>query len=166
MLDETYEHTLREIKTTNWEVAQWLFLYVTVASCPLCVKELADFLAFDFTTGPIPKFRGNRCQEDPIKEVLSTCSTLLSLVDVDGSPVIQLSHLSVKEFLTSSRFADNISPHYQISMAAAHALVAQACLGVLLHLGENVTRDNLESLPVAQYAAEHWLDHARFEGMS
>jgi hypothetical protein len=157
---------LREIKTTNWEVAQRLFLYVTVASRPLRVKELADFLAFDFTTGPIPKFRGNRCQEDPIKEVLSTCSTLLSLVDVDGSPVIQLSHLSVKEFLTSSRFADNISPHYQISMAAAHALVAQACLGVLLHLGENVTRDNLESLPVAQYAAEHWLDHARFEGMS
>ena len=42
----------------------------------------------------------------------------------------------------------------------AHACLAQACLGILLHLDEDVTSDSLEDFHLAQYAAEHWSDHA------
>jgi ankyrin repeat protein len=168
-LDETYERTLREINKADSELAHRLFQCVAVAYRPLRVEELAEFLAFDFSAGPIPKFREDWRLEDPVEAVLSTCSTLFSLVDVDGSQVIQFSHFSVKEFLTSSRFVekcDTISRCYHVCMTPAHTLVAQACLGILLHLDKNVTRDGLWKFPLSEYAAKHWVEHARFEGVS
>ena len=168
-LDGTYERTLREIKSTNWECARRLFLCVAAASRPLRVEELAEFLAFDFKAGPIPKFHEDWRLEDPWEAVLSTCSTLLAPVNVDDSSVIQFSHFSVKEFLTSTRFGekrDTISCRYHVSITPAHTLVAQVCLAMLLHLDENVTRSRLEQFPLAKYAAKHWVEHACFEGVS
>jgi hypothetical protein len=101
--------------------------------------------------------------------VLSTCSTLLTLVNLEDSQVIQFSHFSVKEFLTSSHFAekhDTLSQRYHISTTLAHTLVAQACLGILLHLDENITSDNLDNFPLSEYAAEHWFEHAHCAGVS
>jgi len=168
-LDETYERTLREINEADWELAHRLFQCVAVASRPFRVEELAEFLAFDFSAGPIPQFRDDWRLEDPVDAVLSTCSTLLSLVDHRDSTVIQFSHFSVKEFLISTRFAekhDTISLCYHISLTHAHTLVTQACLGILLHLDKNITRDSLTNFPLAAYAAEHWVYHARFDGVS
>jgi hypothetical protein len=168
-LDETYERTLREINKANWEFAHRMFQFVSVASRPLHVKELADLLAFDFEAGSIPKFYEDWRLEDPADAVLSTCSTLLAIVNDKGSPVIQFSHFSVKEFLTSTRLAeatDIIPRRYHVSMTPAHTLVAQACLGILLHLDKDVTSGSLEDFPLAEYAAEHWIDHARFEDVS
>ena len=168
-LDETYERTLQEINKADWELAHRLFQCVAVASRPFRVEELAEFLAFDFHAGQIPQFREDWRLEDPVEAVLSTCSTLLSVVPVEGSAVIQFSHFSVKEFLTSTRFAekrDAISQLYHVSMTAAHTLVTQACLGILLHLDKNITRDSLTHFPLAKYAALHWVRHARFEDVS
>jgi len=140
-----------------------------VASRPLRVEELAEFLAFDFDAGSTPKLREDWRVEDPLEAVLSTCSTLLALVNVEDSLVIQFSHFSVQEFLTSSRFiehCDTTSSRYHVSMTPAHTLVAQACLGVLLHLDKNITENILKKYPLAEYAAEHWFEHARFEGVS
>ena len=167
-LDATYERTLREIKVTNSEYARRLLLCVAVASRPLRVEELAEILAFDFE-GPIPAFREECRLKNPVEAVLSTCSTLLSVVKNRASTVVQFAHFSVKEFLTSTRFAekrDSISIRYHISMTSAHTMITQACLGMLLHLDQNVTRESLTRFPLAKYAAEHWFEHARFEGVS
>jgi hypothetical protein len=166
-LDETYERTLREINKADSELAHGLFQCVAVASRPLHTKELAEFLAFDFNAGRIPIFREGWRPEDPLEAVLSTCSTLLSLVKVNDSAVIQFSHFSVKEFLMSTRFAekcDAISCRYHVFMIPVHSIVAQACLGALLHLDENIT--SLDKFPLAGYAAKHWIEHAQFEGVS
>ena len=168
-LDETYERILQGINKANWEFAHRMFQFVSVASRPLHVEELADLLAFDFEAGSIPKFQEDWRLEDPVDAVLSTCSTLLSIAKDRGSRVIQFSHFSVKEFLTSARLAeatDIISRSYHVSMTPAHTLVAQACLGILLHLDKDVTRDSLRDFPLAEYAAEHWVDHSRFEDVS
>jgi len=180
-LDETYERTLREIDDANWEFAQRLFLCVAVTSRPLYVEELAEFLAFDFGAGPIPKYREDWRLEDPLEAVLSTCSTLLALVSIYDSdethlsnkpnnyPVVQFSHYFVKEFLTSTRFAeksDTISRRYHVSLTPAHTLVARTCLGILLHFDENITRDRLEAFPLATYAAGHWNDHVLLSDVS
>jgi ankyrin repeat protein len=179
-LDETYERTLREIKKVSWDFAHRLLQCVAVAIRPLLVEELADFLAFDFEARPIPRFHEDWRLEDPIEAVLSTCPSLLVVVDAtnedrwrhhwrQSSKVIQFSHYSVKEYLTSARLAeasDNISRRFHISMTSAHILAARACLGILLHLDQNVTNDSLKTLPLAQYGAEHWFDHARLEGVS
>ena len=174
-LDETYERTLNEIGDTNWEFARRLIQCVAVVSRPLKVEELAEFLAFDFSMGQIPTFREDWRLEDPAEAVLSTCSTLLSIVNIENpfnfenSQVIQFSHFSVKEFLTSVRFGDKcniISTRYHVSMTPAHILVAQTCLGILLHLDKNITKATLPNFPLAEYAAEHWFKHARFKAVS
>jgi len=177
-LDETYERTLREIEDTNSEYAPRLLLCVAVAYRPLKVEELAEILAFDFEAGPIPEFREECRLKNPVAAVLSMCSTLLALVNVqdyllfhdsDNRQVVQFAHFSVKEFLTSTRFAekrDSISSRYHISMTPAHTVITQACLGMLMHLDQNITRDSLTRFPLAKYAAEHWFKHARFEGVS
>ena len=101
--------------------------------------------------------------EDPVDAVLFTTSSLLAVVNYDGSPVIQFSHFSVKEFLTSSRLAeasDVVLRRHHIHMTHAHTLTAQACQGMLLYLDKSTTRTDLERFPLAEYAAEHWVDHA------
>ena len=168
-LDETYERALLDIDKANWEFASRIFQCVAVAFRPLRVTELAELLSFDFKAGPIPKFHEGWRLEDPFYAVQSTTSGLLTIVDVDDSQVVQFSHVSVKEYLTSDRFAetnDIISRRYHISMTPAHTLAAQACLGILLHLDKDVVRDSLYEYPLAEYAAEHWVNHARFEGVS
>jgi hypothetical protein len=167
-LDETYARVLREIQESHQEFAQRLFQCVAVASRPLRVKELAEVFAFDFEAGTIPEFREDWREDDPMDAVLSACSSLLAVVNVEDTQVIQFSHFSVKEFLTSDRFPqgnDTISD-YHISMTLAHTLVARVCLGTLLHLPEDVTNDSLRKFPLAEYAAEHWVGHALFEDVS
>ena len=168
-LDETYERTLGEIEDTNWGAAQRLLQCVAVASRPFRLEELADILAFNFNAGPIPTYRMDCRPEDPVGAVLPKCSILLSQVNAENSRVVQFEHSTWKEFLTSTRFSkkcDTISSRYHISMSPAHTVIAQACLGILLHLPENVTKDSLMQYPLAEYAAEHWFEHARFEGVS
>src|SRR5947208_5915104 len=97
-LDETYERALQDIDAQNWEYAHRLFQCVSAASRPLRVEELAEFLAFDFSTEPIPTFVADWRSEDPVHAVLSTCPSLLSVVDGTGSSVIQFTHFSVKEY--------------------------------------------------------------------
>jgi hypothetical protein len=157
-LDKTYERILGDIDDEKWQDAQRLLLCVAAASRPLLVEELADILAFDFTTGSIPRFHENRRPKNPSETVLSACSSLLVLVNVDGSQVIQFSHFSAKEFLMSPRFAekrDIISRRYHISMTYAHTFVARACIGIILHLDSSHTRGSLPCFPLAQYAGKH-----------
>jgi ankyrin repeat protein len=160
---------LEEIDEQNWDYAHRLFQCVAAASRPLRAEELAEFLAFDFEAGSIPTFLADWRSGEPVNEVLSICSTLLIVVKPSsGSPVIQFAHFSVKEYLTSARLAqekDTIS-RFHVSMTPAHTIIAQACLGVLLHLDENITEDSLKGFPLAEYAAEHWVDHARIENVS
>jgi len=154
------------MKKENWEFAHRLLQCVAVASRPLRVEELAEFLAFDFEAGFIPEFDEDLRLEDPVDAVLSTCSSLVAVVNVEDYKAIQFSHFSVKEYLTSSRLAessDNLSRQYHVSMPFAHTLVAQACLGILLHMDSGITRDSLQTFPLAEYAAEHWVGHGNVE---
>ena len=253
-LDETYARSLKEIDKPNWEYAHRLFQCVAAASRPFSVEELAEFLAFDFNAGQTPAYLADWRPEDPIHTLLSTCSSLLAVVDgepiqrspsvtpdyrsmptpiespvprsssADGvAPIIspdlapvqrgfeippqvyqppvpmddeiyippepsfspihytpriesprppllaaQFAHFSVKEYLTSARLAkekDAIS-RFHVSMTAAHTIIAQVCLAVLINLDENITRDSLKNFPLAEYAAEHWVGHAQYKNVA
>jgi ankyrin repeat protein len=171
-LDETYERILRDINKANWDHAHRLLQCLTVAVRPLHVAELAEILAINFGTASreeAPKLNTDWRWEDQQEAVLSTCSSLISVVDEKGSQIVQFSHFSVKEFLTSSRIAGSsadLSP-FHILLEPAHTILAKACLVVLLRLGELADEDNVEDkFPLARYAAEHWVDHAQFENVS
>jgi len=170
-LDETYERVLRSINKANRDHAFRLLQCVTVAVRPLRVEELAEVLAVDFDAarnGGIPTLKPDWRWSDQHQAVLSTCSSLIAIVDDGDSQVVQFSHFSVKEFLTSDRLAcssGDIS-RYHILLSPAHTILAQACLGVLLRLDEDITEDNPSGIPLAYYAARYWVDHAQFEDVS
>jgi ankyrin repeat protein len=164
-LDETYERVLREINKANREHASRLLQCLTVALRPLRVEELAEVLAIDFNApahGEIPQLNPDWRWADHHQAVLSTCSSLIAIVDDGNFKVVQFSHFSVKEYLTSDRLAlssGDVS-RYHIVLEPAHTILAQACLGVLLRLDDHV---NVGDIPLAKYAAQYWVDHARFE---
>ena len=138
---------------------------LVVALRPLRVEEVAELLAFEFKgQGAVPKYRTDWRPNDQVEAVLSTCSSLISIVDDNDFQVVQFSHFSVKEFLMSNRLGDY--SHYQILPRPAHTILAQACLGCLLLLDGRADKDIVKGLPLAEYAAKHWVTHAQFEDVA
>ncbi|KAH9039458.1 hypothetical protein EDB83DRAFT_2228431, partial [Lactarius deliciosus] len=179
-LDETYERMLKEIGKANPHQAYRLLQCLTVATRPLRVEELAEVLALDFdgAEDEIPALNRDWRWDDEQQGVLSTCSSLIVVVDsVDDEDrpsrsgarkyrVVQFAHFSVKEFLTSDRLANleaDIS-HFHIRLEPAHTVIAQACLAILLQSDYNDRAKS--SSPLGDYAGRHWVDHAQFENVS
>ena len=167
-LDETYERILKEIKKPNKRLAQRVLQCLVVAVRPLRVEELAEVLAVDFDDAEgIPRLKPDWRWEEQELALLSACSSLIAIVEIetdDGdSRVVQFSHFSVKEFLTSPRLATATGEvsNYYIDLEPAHTILAQAGLGVLLQIQDGVDRDTRKDHP-ALYAAEHWATHAQF----
>jgi len=126
-LDETYECILKEIKKPNRNLARRVLQCLVVATRPLRVAELAEVLAVDFDDAEgIPKVNSDWRWEDQEQALLVACSSLIAFVEAGGietghsdseaeaddcglrveagySRIVQFSHFSVKEFLTSSR---------------------------------------------------------------
>ena len=171
-LDETYDRILKGISKSQKDNAHRLLQCLTVAVRPLLVEELAELLAFDFhasNSGGIPTLKEDWRWDDEEEAVLSTCSSLITIIPRDYSRVVQFSHFSVKEYLTSSRLAR--SPHgevsrFRIDLEPAHTIMAQACLATLLRLDEHAGDIDAKISPLVKYAAEHWVDHAQFEKVS
>ena len=167
-LDETYERILREIRKPNQGHAHRLLQCLVVAVRPLRVDELGEVLAFDFSAEGMPKLNPGWRQDDQEEAVMFACSSLVTIVKDGDSRVVQFSHFSVKEFLTANRLGEPIRDvsRYHIRLEAAHTILAQACLGVLLRLDDRVDRDSIKSFPLALYAAQYWPTHARVENVS
>ena len=178
-LDETYERVLKEIKKPNREHARRVLQCLVAAIRPLRVEELAEVLAVNFDDEDgMPKLNPNWRWKDEEQALLSSCSSLIAIVEADVesdvesgiapnlSRIVQFSHFSVKEFLTSNRLASSggdIS-RYHIVLEPAHTILAQACMSVLLQLDDRVEEgDTRNSSPLARYAAEHWVAHAQDE---
>jgi len=163
-LDETYERVLREIKKPNRDHARRILQCLVAAIRPLGVEELAEVLAVDFEdVGGIPKLKPGWRWEDQEQALFASCSSLIAVVDTGDSRVVQFSHFSVKEYLTSARLATSSQDilGYHITLKPAHTILAQACVSVLLQLGDH---DDVEKNgPLARYAAQYWVRHAQFE---
>ena len=162
-LDETYSRVLEDIPKEKRRHAHRIFQCLIAAIRPLRVEELAEILAIEFDSREGPNFREGWLPE--IEEaVLSSCSSLIVIVNAEDSNIVHLSHSSVKEFLTSDRLAASIGniSQYHIPIESAHTILLQACLTVLLQLDDRTDKYRLATFPLAFYAAQHWVDHAKF----
>jgi ankyrin repeat protein len=168
-LDETYERALQGIPKEKRQHAHHLFQCLVVATRPLRVEELAELFAIEFDQDSGPSLNEGWRPENPENALLSACSTLIAVIEDDGSKIVQFSHFSVKEYLTSGRLRTseigNVR-HYHIPLDAAHTVLAQACITVLLQLDEKVDKECLETFPLAFYAAQHWVEHAKYEDVA
>jgi hypothetical protein len=168
-LYDTYERALEGIPKEKRQYAHRLFLCLIGALRPLRAEELAELFAIDFDQDSMSNFMEGWRPENPEEAVLSTCSTLISIIDDKGTKIVQFSHFSVKEFLISDRLRTSDIANirdYHIPLNAAHVTLARACLAVLLQLDENMDKKRLETFPLALYAAEHWVEHARYEDVA
>ena len=84
-LDETYRHALLSIDEENREYAQRLFQCLTISIRPLRVVELAEVLAIRFQAGGPPEYSADWRLGNVEEAVLSVGSSLISVVNVDGS---------------------------------------------------------------------------------
>jgi ankyrin repeat protein len=161
-LDDTYMRILKEINNANRVHAYRLLQCLAVASRPLQVEELAEVLAFDFTGG-IPVLITDWRWEDREDAVLSACSSLVSIVSDRGSWVVQFSHFSVKEFLTSDRLASCMEEvsRFHVPIEPSNVVLTKACLGVLHRLDEFTDGGSAKNIPLFQYASEYWYQHAQ-----
>ena len=180
-LDETYERILLGIDEEKWEYALRLFQCLTVSCRPLQVKELAEVLAVELDAGAVPKLNVDLRPKDADEAVLSACSTLITIIKPDldtvpdfphyrhdwALPIVQFSHYSVKEFLTSCRL-ESLRPtlsRFYISFQPAHLVLAQSCISTLLQPDPDVDVV-VNDFPLASYAAVNWVYHAQIYGVA
>ena len=147
-LDETFERILREIRRIFPYAAHLLLQCLCAAARPLLVEELAEVLVVDFdkADGATPKINERWRRDDPEKAVLISCSSLIMVVDKGNSRVVQFSHFSVRQFLTSDRLATSkrdIS-QFHIAPEPAHTTLTQACLATLLQVHDSSSNVQVE----------------------
>ena len=169
-LDDTYDRLLQGLPNEKCEHAGRLFQCMVAAFRPLRVEELAELFAIDFGPNDAPNLVAGWRPEFPEEAVFSTCSTFITIIDGDneGSKIVQFSHFSVKEFLTSDRLQmTNVGDirQYYIPMEPAHSILARACVTVLLQLDEE-DEQRFQALPLASYATESWIRHTQFEDVA
>jgi hypothetical protein len=167
-LDDTYERILQGIPKEKFQHARRLFQCIVAAIRPLRVEELAEIFAIEFGPNEVTNLVEGWRPENPEEAVHSACSSLIAIIDDQGSRIVQFSHFSVKEYLTSDRLQTSDIGHvcdYYVPLEPAHTLLALACVAVLLQLDEKVDRERVATFPLAEYASEHWLDHAKFENV-
>jgi ankyrin repeat protein len=165
-LEETYERIIQGIPKANRVHAHRLLQCLTVAARPLHVQELAEVLAVDLSAaGGIPKLNEDWRWDDQEQAVLTACSGLITVIDDQASRMVQFSHSSVRDFLTSDRLATaevDTLRYYHIRPEPAHTIISQACISVLLRLEYPVDSKCLKRFPLADYAAKHFAHHAEF----
>jgi ankyrin repeat protein len=161
---------LKDIKKQNRGHTHRLLQCLVVAIRPLRIEELAEVLAVDFDDAEgIPKLKPDWRWDDHEQALLSSCSSLITIVKTDDSQVVQFSHFSVKEFLTSARLATSSGDvsRYHIDLEPAHTILAQACLSILLQSVDRVEENDVRKRsPLAEYAAQYWVIHGQFKEVS
>ena len=135
-LDDTYERALRGIPKEKRQHAHRLFQCLVTAIRPLRAEELAEIFAIDFDKDATSNFMDDWRSENPEEAVLYTCSTLISIIEDNGSKFVQFSHFSVKEFLTSDRLRESEvgnARHYHVELTSptlySRELASQFCWG-------------------------------------
>jgi ankyrin repeat protein len=167
-LDETYERILREIQKANKGDAHRLLHCLVAAIRPLQVEELAEILAFDLEAEGIPKLNTDWQWEYQEEAIMSACSSLVAIVKDGNSRIVQFTHFSVKEFLMEKRLTTPVRDvsYYHVELEAAHTILAQACLGAVFRLDDDIDRDKIKNFPLALYAGRYWDTHAQFGTVS
>ncbi|KAF8854030.1 ankyrin [Acephala macrosclerotiorum] len=165
-LDETYARILvnidEEYSQDAFRILQWL----VYSARPLRIEEVAEVLAIDTSES---RFDPENRLPEP-RDLLTICSSLVTIVartpqDGIGPPYetteLRLAHFSVKEYLISDRIRNGMAFQYDIQ-SGAEEQIAQTCLSYLLHFQKGVlTSKNVNTFPLALYAAEHWCRHFR-----
>ncbi|KAL2361906.1 hypothetical protein RJZ56_005184 [Blastomyces dermatitidis] len=161
LLNAVYERILldtdRKWKNHAPELLRWL----AFSARPLTIAELAEMRVVD-----VDNYRQlitGRKLFDP-REISDICSPFVKIDAAEGTcEVLELAHLSVKEYMVSDSAASGPVSQYHASASSTHAEMAGICLAYLLHFGQRVIVDDnvVSKFPLARYASRYWIHHVR-----
>jgi len=162
-LDETYARILNAIPSEHEQKAIRILQFLVFSERPLRIEEAIDAIAVNSRSNP--RFDPKNRMPEP-KEILRYCSSLVTVERRSHSEnhrimmtELQLSHFSVKEYLTSNRLVQDFTPFFQ--EISARASIATVCLTYLLQLNEKLQMLKIrKNFPLAQYCARYWMSHA------
>ncbi|KAF8817315.1 ankyrin, partial [Phlegmacium glaucopus] len=157
-LDETYKRILKEIDRKYRADTRTFLQWLAFSNCSITIPEIAEAITVDFASEDGPVFNLAKRYINP-RDVLVRCS---SLVD-ESEGTIRLSHFSVKEYLLSTR----VEKDFSISEETSHSKITEISVAYLLQFDSflPLTKAMLVSSPLAQYAADYWINHAKSGGM-
>ncbi|KAG6358423.1 hypothetical protein INS49_014307 [Diaporthe citri] len=185
-LDDTYARILQNIPEDYREHTKRMLQFLTYSEHPMTFRELVDALAVEVE--PRRSFDPTDRMPDPA-EVTRYCSSLVMVISGDKLPFsirfpmssrlststytrsiewdtddfweneIQLSHFSVREYLTSERLPEYLAK--DLENIAARAAIVQVSLAYLLGIDHNRSRRKIaRKFPFADYAARYWASQA------
>ncbi|KAG6913684.1 hypothetical protein DXG01_005184, partial [Tephrocybe rancida] len=151
-LDDIYKQMLKAIDRKYCADTMIFLEWLSFSKEPLKVIEIAEAITVDFSLEGGPFFNPRKRYSNP-RNMLVRCSS-----------TIKLSHFSVKEYLLSTHVEEGFS----ISEKTSHLKISEISVAYLLQFDsfEPLTWAMLASSPLAQYAAMHWIDHAKSGGMN
>ncbi|KAL5325365.1 hypothetical protein ACEPPN_006490 [Leptodophora sp. 'Broadleaf-Isolate-01'] len=165
-LDETYDRILRSIDEDYSQDAFRILQWLVYSARPLRIEEMVEVIAIDTEQS---QFNPENRLPDP-RDLLTICSSLVTTISVtaegnDGASnettELRLAHFSVKEYLISDRIRNGSTFQYDMQSGGEEE-IAQSCLKYLLHFQRGVlSSGNLNTFPLARYAAEYWCYHFR-----
>ncbi|KZP23295.1 hypothetical protein FIBSPDRAFT_858564 [Athelia psychrophila] len=153
-LDETYARILSQ--SVRPKQLKMFLQCLAFSRRAMTVHEIAEVVTVDFDAPGLPAYNNRLRYMDPSK-VVNICYGLVT--EVDG--VVKLAHFSVKEYLISEQILSGAAAKFHTTEALSHSALAQICLAYLLHFDkpDSLSTENLLSLPLARYAAQHWVAH-------
>ncbi|KAK0507602.1 hypothetical protein JMJ35_010125 [Cladonia borealis] len=167
-LDDTYTRILLSINEAYFQYVFKILQWLTYSARPLELKELAEVVAIDLDESP--RFDPERRFPEP-QDILVLCSSLISwgnktLKDIyseSNKTIVKFAHLSIREYLVSERILQGSANHYSIQEINASTSISNDCLAYLLELSrlQPSTSQFLAEMPLAEYAAKYWTQHAQ-----
>ena len=168
-LDDTYARILAKIPNVLKHHTKRILQFLSFSERPLSIEEAVDAIAVETETRP--QFNPRYRMPDP-NEIIKYCSSLVVVRRGDAgnsvndekeaitkNATIQLAHFSVKEYLTSDRFREDIAK--DLKERPARASIAQVCLAYLLKIDHSLSVAQIrQTFLLAQYAAQYWIKNA------
>jgi ankyrin repeat protein len=166
-LNGMYDQIISKISEGDQKYAVKVLQFLAWASRPVTLQEVAHIVAMNINSGCIDQGLDNA------EDILDICANLVTLSSSGefrikslrcsikfSIGVLSLAHFTVKEYLTSKYIAHS-SP-YSCSEQLANTFIAQTCLAYLLQFDTyNPVSVILKEYPLAHYAAEFWMFHAK-----
>lgn len=165
-LEETYERALSLVDEKRKEPIRNVLRWLCFSARPVRLEEIAEVMAIDFAAKPQPIY-------DPRKRLIDserffqTYTSLIHVVKTKSKKVeygeLILAHLSVRDFLVSSKIQSSAVSYFAIDALSSHTNIAETCLIYLRQFDkplELMSRPP-ESYNLARYAAKHWPLHVQ-----
>ena len=175
-LNAMYGRILESLSARRKSYTIKLLKFLAYSKRPLTIEEAVDDVATD--PNKIPGFEPKNRMPKP-REILRFCSSLVTITDVvdselgwisdepsthrdieqhkkvGGHSILQLAHLSVREYLTSNHVHADYAQSLERTTAAAD--ITKLCIAYLSVLKFEIPGSKIqESMFLAEYAAQYW----------